>query len=120
MEKYKKTIGKYGEDLAKNFLIKRGYEIIESNKKISYWELDIVAKKGKEIIFVEVKTLSSKKMGPAEEALKSRQIKFLKKAISIYCWQKRINPNLIRLDFIAINLSREKKTANLKHYKNIF
>jgi putative endonuclease len=120
MEKYKKTIGRFGEDLAEKFLAKRGYKIISRNVKISYWELDIITEKDKKIIFVEVKTLSTDKLGVAEDVLKHRQMKFLKKAISIYCWQNKINPNLIRPDFIAINLNRQKKTAKIKHYKNIF
>jgi putative endonuclease len=119
MEKYKKTIGHFGENLAKNFLIKRGYKIIDCNAKISYCELDIVTIYKNEIVFVEVKTLASDKMGPADEALKHRQIKILKRAISLYCWQHRLNREKSRLDFISIDLNRMAQTAKLKHYKNI-
>lgn len=119
MEKYKKTIGRFGENLAKNFLAKRGYKIIAGNIRIGRCELDIVASYKKELVFVEVKTLSSEKIGPADEALKSRQIKNLKKAMSIYCWRRRHDPEKARLDFISIDLNRPAKTAKLKHYQNI-
>lgn len=119
MGKYKKTIGRFGENLAKNFLIRHGYKIIAGNVKIGHCELDIVASCKKELIFVEVKTLSSEKIGPADEALKNRQIKNLKKAMSIYCWQQRHDPGRARLDFISIDLNRATKTAKLKHYQNI-
>jgi putative endonuclease len=119
MKNYKKTIGGFGENLAKNFLIRRGYKIIANNVKIGHCELDLVASCKKELIFVEVKTLSSEKIGPANEALKSRQIKNLKKAMSIYCWQQRHDPEKARFDFISIDLNRAAKTAKIKHYQNI-
>lgn len=119
MEKYKKTIGRFGENLAKHFLIKRGYKIIASNLKIGHYEFDLIAIYENELIFVEVKTLSSEKIGPADEALKSRQIKNLKKAMSIYCYQFHKTIETARLDFIAVDLNRITKTAKLKHYKNI-
>jgi putative endonuclease len=120
MKKYKKTIGAFGEELAKNFLLKRGYQMIESNIKIGYGEIDIVASLANRPVFVEVKTLSGPKMGPADEALGRRQIKILKKTIAHYCWSHRLDYSLSRLDFIAIDLDRAKKTATIKHYKDIF
>jgi putative endonuclease len=119
MSGYKKIVGHYGEDLAKNFLERRGYKIIERNKKISHGELDIVARDGSEIVGVEVKTLASETFGPADLALTRRQIKILKKTLSFYCWQKRTNPDRARLDFVAININRREKTAKIKYYKNI-
>lgn len=119
MGKYKKTLGCFGENLAKNFLIRRGYKIIAGNVRIGHCELDIIASYKKELVFVEVKTLSSEKIGPADEALKSRQIKNLKRAMSIYCWQQHHNPEKARLDFISVDLNRAAKTAKLKHYQNI-
>lgn len=51
-------IGKLGEDLACRFLVKHGYEILERNYLKKCGEIDIVAKKGDEIHFVEVKSVS--------------------------------------------------------------
>lgn len=119
MEKYKKTIGRFGEDLAEKFLLKRGYKIIARNLKIGRNELDIIALINEEMVFVEVKTLASGRIGPANEALKGRQIKNLKRAMSVYAWECRHNQEKIRLDFISIDLNRRDKTAKLKHYKDI-
>jgi putative endonuclease len=115
----KKTIGNFGERLACDFLIKRGYQIIDTNKKVGRREIDIVAVTGNLTIFIEVKTLSTAQLTPAEEALTRRQIEILKKAIQIYCWVNKINPFACRLDFICINMNRHAKTAKIKHYANI-
>ena len=47
---------KCGEDLAAEFLIKKGYKILERNFEASQGEIDIIAKDNKELVFVEVKT----------------------------------------------------------------
>lgn len=120
MEKYKKIVGQFGEKLACDYLKRKGYEIKETNTKLSFFEIDIIAKKGKEIIFVEVKTRTSLNLGPADEALKSSQVKTLKKAISLYCFRNKISLNRVSLDFVAIDLDKIRKTAKIKHYQNIF
>ncbi len=120
MMPYKKIIGNFGENIACIFLKKRGYKIIERNIKLSYQEIDIVAKHDKKIIFIEVKTRTSKYLGAAEDSLYSSQIKNLKKAITNYCYKNYKNLSLIRLDFIAIDIDKKNKTIKIKHYKNIF
>jgi len=119
-ERYKKRIGIFGENLAKNFLIRRGYEIISSNVKLSYLEIDIIAREKNEIVFVEVKTRAYGNLGSADEALTACQTKNLKRAISMYCGQKKLNINNVRLDFISVDIDRENKKAKIKHYKEIF
>jgi len=117
---YKQKVGRFGEVLACNYLIRRGYKIIEKNIKISYQELDIIARQQKKIIFVEVKTRASKILGPADEAISSQKIKSLKKAIEEYVYSKNITSKNIRLDLISIDIDRHKKIAKIKHYKDIF
>ena len=119
MEKYKKKIGNFGEILAKNFLITRNYTIIDSNIKLGYLEIDLIAREKDQLVFVEVKTRTSLTLGPAEDALASSQIKNLKRAISIFCARNRINLNKVRLDFIAIDLNIKSKLAKIKHFKDI-
>jgi putative endonuclease len=57
-KKNTKVTGAIGEDVAKQFLIQRGYSILEMNYWRKWGEIDIVAKKGDKVHFVEVKTVS--------------------------------------------------------------
>lgn len=76
----KELTGKAGEDFAAKYLKRRGYLIIARNYAAVGGELDIVALKGRTLVFAEVKTRSSEKMGSASEAVDIRKQNCLKKA----------------------------------------
>ncbi len=62
-------VGKFGEDIACRYLESNGYTIIKRNYRASGGEIDIVAKKGTHLAFVEVKTRKNQKFGSASEAV---------------------------------------------------
>ncbi|MBU0636749.1 MAG: YraN family protein [Patescibacteria group bacterium] len=116
---HKQLVGKFGEKLAQNYLIKKGYQIIEINKKISYKEIDIVAKYGNLLVFVEVKTRMSSIFGKADEAMTYQKTNNFKKAVEFYANNYDIAFDNVRLDLISIDIDKEKKTAKIKHYQDI-
>jgi putative endonuclease len=118
---HNQKVGKFGEKLAQEFLIRRGYEIIDTNIKTSYKEIDIVTYKNEALIFIEVKTRTSDKYGKADETVFGQKIKNLKQAVITYLEQfnKKNEYRDIRLDLIAIDINKNKKMANIKHYKSI-
>ncbi|MDD5071275.1 MAG: YraN family protein [Patescibacteria group bacterium] len=116
---YRREVGKFGENLVKNYLLKKGYEILGENVKISFQEIDIIAKEGKIFVFVEVKTKLSSAFGKAEDAFDFRKSGHLGKALELYIYKNDLDENLIRLDFISVDINREKKMAKIKHYKDI-
>jgi len=113
-------IGKFGEKLAKNYLIRHGYQILASNVKTSYKEIDIIARKGTRLIFVEVKTRQSETFGTADEAMSWSKLNNFNRAIELYMARRNIETDDIRADLISIDLNRYEKTAKIKHYKDIF
>jgi putative endonuclease len=117
---YNQKIGKFGEILAKNYLIRNNYRIIAENTKVSFQEIDIIAYIKGIYVFVEVKTRTSLIYGEADEALSSKKLSNLKKAIIIYLKRSKISSRNVRLDLIAIDINKVNKTANIKHYKDIF
>ncbi|MEK7203041.1 MAG: YraN family protein [Patescibacteria group bacterium] len=117
---HKQLVGKFGETLAKNYLIKRGYSLIDANIKISYLEIDIIAKYQDLLIFVEVKTRTSLTFGEADQAMTCQKTKNFKKAVEAYIISKNINSDRIRADLISIDINKDKKTAKIKHYQDIF
>ena len=63
------AIGSFGEDVAIRYLEMRGYRVIAKNFKCRLGEIDIIAEKRDEIIFVEVKTRTNNKFGMPSEAV---------------------------------------------------
>ena len=59
--KHNQTVGQWGEETAAEYLRQHGYEVLARNARTPYGEIDIIAKQGDVIIFIEVKTLTSSK-----------------------------------------------------------
>ena len=77
------NLGLIGEKLVKRYLIRRFYKILKCNYNSKYGEIDIIAKRGKYLVFVEVKTRSKNSYGsPAEYVTKQKQQKIIKTAYS--------------------------------------
>jgi len=109
----KLLFGQKGELLAKDHLISKGYEILETNYKASYAEVDIIAKLHKEIIFVEVKTRSYDYYGRPEEFVTRKKQDNISFAAAKYC-EDIGHEGEIRFDIIAIIMS-----AGLTEFKHI-
>lgn len=114
-----KKLGADGEALVQRYLQKNHYRIIAANERGGRLEIDLIAEKNQELIFVEVKTRRDTPDSRHENPLTARQIKNLKKAINAYCAKNQLDPELARLDLIIVKVSRTGQ-ANLVHYRNIF
>ncbi len=62
-------LGRRGEGLAAKFLRKKGYRIVDRNVRTPYGEIDLIARQGKTLVFVEVKARSDLSFGRPEEAV---------------------------------------------------
>lgn len=112
-------IGKFGQQLAAKFLFRRNYEIITENFYCQFGEIDIIAQKEKQLVFVEVKTRLSDKYGLPEEALtKSKYHKLYQSALK-YLETNQINNDNFRLDCLAVEINLAAKKAQIRHHKNI-
>lgn len=77
MTEQRLTLGRWGEATAARFLESRGYAIIARNLRTPVGEIDLIARHGKDLIFVEVKTRRTLAFGTPQEAVgprKQRQI----------------------------------------------
>lgn len=111
-----KQTGQKGEILAKEYLEKQGYKILETNKRFSkLCEIDIIALDKKTLVFVEVKTRSSNFCGVPEEAITKTKYNNIKTGLFTYLQE---NPQYkgFRIDVISIIL---KPKLEIKHLKNI-
>lgn len=109
-------IGQKGEDLAKEFLAKKGYKILESNKHFSkYAEIDIIALDKDTLVFCEVKTRKTTVCGHPLEAITKNKYQKIKKGVYFYLQE---NPKYRKYRIDAISILLEPK-LEIKHLKNI-
>lgn len=110
-------LGKNGEDLAIDFLLKNGYEIIARNYTYQKAEVDIIAQKENTLAVVEVKTRTSADFGDPQQFLKPKQIQRIVKAVDEFINSNDMDVE-VRFDIIAIVLN--KKGMSLEHLENAF
>ena len=119
-----RELGKWGEQLAADFLIKQGYSILAQNARTPYGELDLVAKQTgtfkrdeTTIVFVEVKTRRSQSYGYPEESVTTRKQEHLISA-ALHFLQE--NPDLEsdwRIDVIAVEHYKNREPI-IRHFEN--
>lgn len=111
-------VARFGEDIASNYLKKKGHTIIDRNFRKGYGEIDIVTIFQNTLIFVEVKTRTTSLYGGALEAIAYHKLKSLIKTAEYY---KMIHPNLpesLRIDAVLINYI-DGEVKNIDHIENI-
>ncbi len=112
-----KCIGSKGEDIAADYLKKKGYSILYRNYKTPYGEADIIIKDNDTVVFVEVKTRSNASFGQPFEAVNFKKQEKLKRIALFYL--KNINRQIkIRFDVISINSEDGKN--KIEHIKEAF
>ncbi len=111
-------IGKAGEQLAARFLIEKGYTILERNWRFSKAEVDLIAKDGDSLVFVEVKTRSTDYFGKPEEFVSPQKERLLAEAASVYMEQIG-HQWAIRFDLISV-IYRHEQDFTIEHLEDAF
>lgn len=117
---FKKLTGDKGENFACNLLKKKGFSIVERNFRTNLGEIDIIAREKDVLVFVEVKTRSSKKFGEPQEAVNYKKQQTIKKVAMIYLKEKNLLDNVfVRFDCVAI-LIDDEENYKFEHIENAF
>ncbi|GAA3558785.1 YraN family protein [Snuella lapsa] len=110
-------LGKKGEQLAEDFLLKKGYVIKERNYRFDKAEVDIIAQLNEILAIVEVKTRSTIDFGNPQDFVKPKQIQQLVKAVDAYIIKNNLNVD-VRFDIIAI--IKKGNGYTIEHLENAF
>ncbi|MCH8049350.1 YraN family protein [Patescibacteria group bacterium] len=107
MPDLRRVFGNKAEDLAAAFLKKKGLKILAQQYKTNIGEIDLVAKDGDEIVFVEVKARRSSHFGYPEESVTKSKLKKIVLVAEQYLREKKFERAPFRIDVIAIELDQE-------------
>ena len=108
--------GRRGEAQAEQFLKKAGLQIIARNVRIGYDELDLIAKQGDTLIFVEVKTRKNENFGRPASAVNRAKRKKLSRAAMRFLKKRKLRPPYIRFDIVEV-IGDEPQ---IRHIQNAF
>lgn len=114
----KNTYGKTGEIVATNYLKKLGYQILANNYKNILGEIDIIARDGEYIVFIEVKTRLSRAFGEPFEAIDYRKQNKIRSVATMYLKTKHTLDSLSRFD--AIEIIGDLSDPEINHVKDAF
>lgn len=116
---FKQVTGKFGEDLACEYLKKLNYIIIERNFSCYQGEIDIIAKdtSKNELVFVEVKTRTSFNYGSPIDAVDKHKQNHLFKACQYYLYHYRLYHLFVRVDVIEVFIHNH--IPHIRHVKQV-
>ena len=114
----RRDTGILGEKLAKDFLKKRGYRILETNYHCPEGEIDIVAKHKDSLVFIEVRTKKSREFGSPEESITPTKVERLKTVAYRYQQTHNNLPPQWRIDVVAVELNQREELSRIELIEN--
>ena len=123
----RKEVGRIGEDVAAQFLKKKGFVILERNYRKPWGEIDIIAEKGSVVRFVEVKTLSretlpdiSREMSEyrPEEQVHQAKLRKISRTAEMYMNAKR-DMRDFQIDVVGVFLNIHTRQARCRLFEQV-
>jgi putative endonuclease len=114
----RREVGARGEELAADYLKRNGYAIVQTNFRCRRGEIDIIARQGECLVFVEVRTRKGAGFGTPEESVTASKRDKLVTLANIYLQSLDCMPSSWRIDVIAVELGRDGKIARFEHIEN--
>lgn len=113
------ALGSFGESWARGYLVRKGYRILRSNVRYRVGEIDIIARDGPELVFVEVKSRRSVGFGTPTDAITPSKYERLAQAIATYLQDHGLEDEEYRLDVIALQIDRHGTVAGIEHLQGV-
>jgi putative endonuclease len=114
----KRRMGDFGERVAANHLEAKGYKILERNWSVREGEIDIIASRGNDLVFVEVRSRRGQEHGLPEESISERKRAHIRAAASAYIQQNPGAPPEHRIDVIVLELDRKGRVVRVEQFEN--
>ncbi len=117
MHNNSKNFGKEAEEMAKQFLIKNGFTILDTNWRFKKYEIDIIGQRSNRIVFFEVKARSSSVFGEPETFVTPKKQKFIITAANHYLQEREI---ALEAQFDIISILQINNNITVKHLEGAF
>lgn len=111
-------MGSAGERIAADRLQAMGYQVVERNARLSQGEIDIVAREGGELVFIEVRTRRGREFGLAEESITERKKRKLRSLVDLYLQMRQMGDEQSRIDVVVLELDRDGAVTRFEVIKN--
>ena len=115
----KDALGRRGEEIAARYLASRGLAIVERNWRCPQGEIDLIARDGGELVFVEVKTRSSVAFGHPLESITPAKLARLRRLAAAWCDAHPGAHETIRIDAIAV-IAPRVGDVEIEHLERVF
>lgn len=115
----RRRIGALGEEIAANYLKRRGYLILERNIRLGEGEIDIIAEKGEFLVFVEVRTRTGSSFGTPEESVTAQKRERLLTLAQAYIQAHEGLPPSWRIDVVAVELTPWGRVSRIELIENV-
>lgn len=113
--------GEWGEQLAARMLRRKGYRI-EGRRVLSghRGEIDLIVRKKKTLVFVEVKTRANEQFGSPVSAVNAHKRKMLQRAACAYLRKQKVLPDFFRFDVVEVIGTPQSGAKEIRHLENVF
>jgi putative endonuclease len=116
---WRRNLGERGERIAASYLKRHGYEILDTNYRCQWGEVDLIARKDDSLVFVEVRTRTNESYGtPAESLTYVKQERLITTA-QTYLQALDILPKEWRIDLVSITFSPASSDPHVEHLENV-
>jgi putative endonuclease len=114
----RRATGNIGELLARDFIKKKGYKILETNYRCRTGEIDIIALHRGSLAFIEVRTKVNLDFGTPEESITATKKEHLKRAAFQYLHEHPGFPDSWRIDVVALELDIKNRIKRIEVIEN--
>lgn len=114
--------GKLGEKIACEYLVKKGYHLVEPNFHTRLGEIDLILNKNKRLVFLEVKTKFGEEFGTPEEMINKHKLSQILNTANVFLQKNpRIGQTLpsFQIDVVCIVLNPDRSVKRISHWENI-
>lgn len=124
-DEIRKDVGKGGEDIACQFLLRKGYKVIERNYRKKWGEIDVIALKGNSVRFVEVKAVSRENLSRngsremdyrPEELVHKSKLRKVARTAALYMEEKK-DDREFQIDVVGVIMNKATRTARCRLFE---